>query len=150
MGTFLEEYKILDESCKVLLESDVGVTEYINIMKEVPEKYSVQINGWTDDFKKLKRSRAIRNKIVHEVGKCEENLSTLLDVDWLKNFYCRIKEEQDPLSLYFKIIRKEQEESENTGDKKKLPLWSKILTGGLALGSAIAAIVAAVLSKKDK
>ena len=47
MGTFLEEYKILDESCKVLLESDVGVTEYINIMKEVPEKYSVQINGWT-------------------------------------------------------------------------------------------------------
>lgn len=81
MGTFLEEYKILDESCKVLLDSDVGVTEYINIMKEVPEKYSVQINGWTDDFKKLKRSRAIRNKIVHEVGKCEENLSTLLDVD---------------------------------------------------------------------
>lgn len=119
-------------------------------MKEVPEKYSVQINGWTDDFKKLKRYRAIRNKIVHEVGKCEENLSTLLDVDWLKNFYCRIKEEQDPLSLYNKIIRKEQEESENTGDKKQLPLWGKILTGGLALGSAIAAIVAAVLSKKDK
>ncbi|MCX4366370.1 MAG: hypothetical protein OSJ67_00010 [Clostridia bacterium] len=45
MGTFLEEYKILDESCKVLLESDVGVTEYINIMKEVPENTAFKLTA---------------------------------------------------------------------------------------------------------
>ena len=82
---FLEAYKNLDELCKQILSSDVGVSQYIEDMeKETQGLYYV--TDWEKDYKKLKHMRFIRNQLVHDPNSFNNNLVTLEDIEWIKVF----------------------------------------------------------------
>ncbi len=99
--TFFQAYKRLDNLCKDLLESDKGVTAYIEEMKQCTT-YENRVNGWKEDYNSLVHYRHMRNKIAHEVDFCEEDYCTLKDIEWLEGFYQRILKCTDPLALYEK------------------------------------------------
>lgn len=94
---FLENYKYLDELCRQILSSERGISEYIDKMSNVRQGYRVA--GWDKDYKKLKKMRWIRNRLVHETDSFEDNLVNEEDSEWLHTFYCRIMECTDPFSL---------------------------------------------------
>lgn len=60
------------------------------------------VNSWDRDLKQLKRYRWVRNKIAHEPDYTEQNMCESGDTEWLDNFYSRIMNQTDPISLYRK------------------------------------------------
>ena len=95
---FLDSYKNLDELCKQILSSDVGVTQYIEEMeKEINGSYYVK--DWEKDYKRLKHIRWVRNKLVHDTHSFENKIVTTDDIDWLREFQARIIKCTDPFSL---------------------------------------------------
>jgi len=112
---FLKIYKNLDELCKQILSSDRGVSEYIDEMSNESQGY--RIAGWERDYKKLKKMRWIRNRLVHETDSFEIDLVNVEDIEWLHTFYQRIMECTDPFSLLY------QSEKMNgkAGKQKKCP-----------------------------
>ena len=94
---FLETYQQLDELCRQILSSDRGISEYIDEMDYESQGY--RIAGWENDYKRLKKMRWIRNRLVHEVNSFDDNLANAEDIEWLNTFYCRIMECTDPFSL---------------------------------------------------
>ena len=63
---------------------------------------SFYVRTWDDDLKNLKHYRWVRNQISHEPGCTESNMCEPEDVTWLDQFYARIMNQTDPLSLYYK------------------------------------------------
>ncbi len=95
---FIENYKRLDNLCKQVLNSETGVTTYINRLEAIKDR------GFLTEYKKLKTYRHIRNQIVHDNNVSEKNLCTKQDVVWLKQFHDRIINKTDPLELYRRKI----------------------------------------------
>lgn len=69
---YLSAYKHLDNLCKDILDSDVGITEYIDEMENEFGQGSIYVLGWNSDYKQLKHYRWIRNKLVHEADSFDE------------------------------------------------------------------------------
>lgn len=97
---FLQKYKELDNLCKDLLNSERGVSSYIENMEQCA--YSRKIAGWEEDYKNLKKYRYIRNRIVHENNADEATLCSKADEVWIEDFYDRILHCEDPLALHRK------------------------------------------------
>lgn len=95
---FLDVYKKLDELCKQIFGSDIGVSKYIDEM-EKDIQGSIYITGWEKDYKQLKHMRWVRNQLVHDTNSFERNIVTLDDIEWLKRFQSRIISCSDPFSL---------------------------------------------------
>lgn len=112
---FLENYKKLDELCRQILSSDRGVSEYIDEMSHENQGY--RITGWEKDYKKLKKMRWIRNRLVHETDSFEDNLFSVEDIEWLHTFYRRIMECTDPFSL----LHQSENISKKTVKQEKCP-----------------------------
>ena len=106
---FQEEYKKLDALCKDMLDSETGVTEYINQMELIPPKDQALVYCFAEDYKNLKHYRWVRNKLAHEVGAIDEVLCDDEDVEWIVEFTSRIKSGRDPFSVIYNY-KKEQEE----------------------------------------
>lgn len=103
---FLEAYKNLDELCKQILSCDIGISKYIEDMeKEVQGLYYV--TDWEKDYKKLKHMRWIRNQLVHDANSFENNIVTLDDIEWIKDFQSRIIKCTDPFSLLNQLRNQE-------------------------------------------
>ena len=107
---FFENYKKLDNLCKDILNSNQGVSDYINEMNNTPLGKRMLVQTWEDDFKNLKHIRWVRNDIAHGNGEseCEQD-----DIDFVINFYQRIMNQTDP----FGIIHK-KESIKNVAPKK--------------------------------
>lgn len=101
---FLEEYKRLDKLCREIYQSEKGITSYIDDMKSVSAHKSIYVPNWNPDLKNLIKLRHIRNQLTHEVGTLNVSMCTQSDIDWLKEFYNRILNTKDPLSLLTKQI----------------------------------------------
>ena len=99
---FQEEYKRLDRLCKDYLSSNEGVSEYIRQMESTSWDNRRNVYTWEDDYKQLKHVRWLRNQLAHEVGTLDSGLCTPEDLKWVKSFYNRIINGNDP----FTIIRK--------------------------------------------
>lgn len=112
---FMEAYKRLDNLCKDLFSSDVGITEYIKSMERCSH-YTLYIDNWRNDYFALKHYRYIRNKIVHENDVTEDELCTADDVIWINNFYQRILNQTDPLALYRKAAVNSSKSSNKMAD----------------------------------
>ena len=97
--SFMDSYKHLDKICREIFNEPKGVASYINEMKNIYDGKSY-VNSWEEDLKNLKYYLYVRNRIAHDVACTEENMSSLEDVSWLDNFYSRILNQTDPLSLY--------------------------------------------------
>lgn len=155
---FLENYKYLDELCRQILSSERGISEYIEEMSNVRQGYRVA--GWERDYKKLKKMRWIRNRLVHETDSFEDNLVNEEDTEWLHIFYCRIMECTDPFSLLHQsenINRKteKQEKDRETTFKRNKVSFSKngelsdkdiilaamILAGVILIGIVIVGVI---------
>ena len=113
---FMEAYKKLDNLCKDLFTSDVGITEYISCMEQC-SRGALYADNWQNDYFALKHYRYIRNKIAHENDATEEALCTDTDVLWINGFYQRIINQTDPLTLYRKAA--------NLGKKSKNPAGTR-------------------------
>ena len=112
MSGFFEEYKSLDNLCKDILESEKGVSEYIERM-EKEERGRMIVADWDRDYKKLKSMRYIRNKLAHDDGAYESDLCTDKDIAWVSDFQTRIMSEEDPLTVLYNYDR---EQSGNASD----------------------------------
>lgn len=101
---FIESYKRLEKLCRELLDSDKGVSAYIDAMIKTP-RGSYRVPGWDDDLKRLKHYRWVRNQIAHEPNCMESNMCHPGDVEWLDAFHKRIMDQRDPLALYARAIK---------------------------------------------
>ena len=96
---FFNEYKRLDKLCSEIYGVNNGISSYIDAMDSM-ECYKVKrITDWVDTLRKLKHFRYIRNEIAHGGIDIDGNLCDFEDIDWIKDFYQRIIEGNDPLSL---------------------------------------------------
>lgn len=102
---FLEAYKSLDELCKQILSSNQGVSEYISEMSDESQGY-IKIACWKKDLNDLKRVRRIRNTLVHEPNSFQDDLISIDDIEWVKDFRSRIMESTDPFSLLYQLKNK--------------------------------------------
>lgn len=98
---FIEAYKKLEKQCNLRYNKNHGISIYIQEMINHPDGSNF-IPSWNNDLKNLKRCRYIRNKIVHEPDCNERNMSTSQDIKFLNNFYEKLSNKNDPLSIYFK------------------------------------------------
>ncbi len=98
---FIESYKHLEKLCGEVLNDDRRISAYIDAMINIPNG-TYHVKGWNDDLKKLKHYRWVRNQIAHEPDYTEQNMCHPKDADWLADFYNRIMNQTDPLSLYSK------------------------------------------------
>lgn len=107
--SFIDSYKRLDRLCKDSLNDNRGISAYIDKMMNLPLSY-MHSYEWSNDLKKLKHYRHIRNQIAHDVGCYEEDMCNFDDEIWLDDFYERIIKRDDPLSIYFRIVAKKKKE----------------------------------------
>ena len=151
--SFIESYKRLDNLCKDIFTSETGVTTYISHMESLMYN-RFQIMNWDSDYKKLKHYRYIRNQIVHENNVNESSICDEDDLQWVEQFYQRIINQTDPLTLYKKamsaskqqVVKSKkteetaeyQEENERTYKKLKFAFTMIII---IALISAIAILL---------
>lgn len=98
---FIDSYKGLEKLCNEMYNDNHGLSTYIDEMLSKPNG-SYYVPGWDEDLKQLKHYRWVRNQIVHEPGRTEENMCVSEDVQWLNSFYARIMSVSDPLALYCK------------------------------------------------
>jgi hypothetical protein len=103
---FIDAYKRLEKLCGEILNDDRRISAYIDEMVNAP-RGSYLVSGWEDDLKKLKHYRWIRNQIVHNPDCTEENMCDSNDTQWILNFYARIMNQTDPLTLYHKAIHQQ-------------------------------------------
>lgn len=101
---FIDSYKHLEKLCGEIMNDEKKVTAYINEMRKILDG-SYFVEEWDEDLNKLKKYRDIRNKIVHDPECMEDNMSKPEDVYWLEDFYSRIINQQNLLSLYYKNSR---------------------------------------------
>ncbi len=111
MSSFFEEYKSLDNLCRDILESEKGVSEYIERM-ENDDRGRMLVVDWDKDYKKLKSLRYIRNRLAHEDGAYEKDLCSVKDIAWISDFIARIMDETDPLTVLMNY-----DSAENKGQK---------------------------------
>lgn len=136
---FQETYKRLDRLCKDYLSSNEGVSEYIRQMENtawIDRRYVV---SWEADYKQLKHVRWVRNQLAHEVGTLEAGICTTDDLNYIKDFYNRILNGNDPFTLIRKakeIEREQQKEKQRLHPKattvansqqQKRSLWDRIV-----------------------
>ena len=104
MEELIVEFRYLEKICNDLYGAQHGVTLYINEMQQAGYA-SRSIPGWSGDLANLKRVRHIRNILVHEPD--HEVWYDESDIEFIKGFYQRILNQQDPLAL----LRKQAERS---------------------------------------
>ena len=97
----MESYKHLEKLCGEILDDDRRVKAYIDEMQNTPggARY---VSSWNADLKKLKHYHWVRNQIAHEIDCTEQNMCTPEDTLWIDNFYSRIMNQTDPITLYRK------------------------------------------------
>lgn len=107
---FFEEFKKLDKLCREIYgeKSDgrLAVSLYLDDMAYCNLEGSRHIEGWNEDFRRLKQLRGLRNSIAHEVNVGETCSQS--DVDFIILFRERILNGTDPLAL----LRKEKQRSD--------------------------------------
>lgn len=96
---FFEKYKKLNSLCSDMFSCNNGVSKYIEEMEKIPYKKKCGISFWDSDYKDLKHLRWVRNQIAHDTGSSFESFSDENDFEKLCNFYNRILNLEDPISL---------------------------------------------------
>lgn len=97
---FMDSYKQLEKLCGDML-GEGRVSAYIKEMSDKP-RGAYLVSGWEADLKRLRHCRRIRNQIAHEPDCSETDMCLPEDAKWLDDFYARIKNQTDPLALYYK------------------------------------------------
>lgn len=99
--SFISSYKHLEKLCGEVMNDRRCISAYIEDMERTPHG-AFCVPSWNDDLKALKHYRWVRNQIAHEPDCDEDNMCDEDDVLWLDQFYSRIMNQTDPLTLYRK------------------------------------------------
>ena len=99
--SFISSYKHLEKLCGEVMNDRRCISAYIEEMERTP-RGAFYVPSWNDDLKALKHYRWVRNQIAHEPDCDEDNMCDEDDVLWLDQFYSRIMNQNDPLTLYRK------------------------------------------------
>ena len=103
---FFDEFKKLDNLCRDIYgpsaENKLGVTQYLEDMKEHSSQGEAFIYGWNSDYMKLKNARNIRNEIAHSRNTLDLDICTAEDIAFVREFRAEILRQADPLSLLAK------------------------------------------------
>lgn len=119
----MDSYKHLDKICGEMFNANRGVSAYIDEMTSISDG-EFYVSSWEEDLKKLKYCRFVRNRIAHDVACTEDNMCSSEDVECLEDFYSRIMNQTDPLSLY-RLAKSKKEKNavttpvHNIGKQKK-------------------------------
>lgn len=120
---FNESYKHLEKLCSEVMNAERGVSAYIDAMENTPRGASL-VSGWSDDLKELKHYRWIRNRIAHDPGCTEQNMTKPVDAMWVDRFYSRIMNQTDPLALYYKALKPRPASKQTQAPKHTYPQQS--------------------------
>ena len=101
---FMDSYKRLEKLCGEVMNDSRRISAYIDEMKNTP-RGARYVKGWDEDLKQLKHYRWVRNRIVHDPQCSEGTMCNASDVRWLENFYTRIMNRTDPLTLYYQAMQ---------------------------------------------
>lgn len=134
---FQEAYKRMDNFCKDICESDIGVTQYITDMEKNISIFRRNVPEWDYVYNQLKYLRRIRNKLVHEVGTLNSDICTEEDIKWIEDFCQKILTRNDPLAKVGHLDRQysatqPKPKTFNSSDEQrkinnsKPSLWSRI------------------------
>lgn len=97
MKEFIDEFKHLEKLCNEIYGDQHGVTLYIQDMESKSYMSTRGIEDWDRDLKYLTRVRHIRNNLVHESDYDIDYTED--DIAFMRDFYDRILNQEDPLSL---------------------------------------------------
>lgn len=99
---FTREFNRLEKLCNEMYDDIHGVSRYLKEMENVDSALSNAVPEWKDTYRTLKHVRWARNKLVHE----EEVHYTREDIQWLKEFYQKMMDGEDPLSMSEKMANR--------------------------------------------
>lgn len=119
----LEEYKYVDSICRDMLDTEKGVTAYIEQLDETPMTVRYWITEWNDEYRQLKHIRWLRNQIAHSTENVE---CTQSDLDWLKGVHNRLLTQQDLLAKAHRVIEESQIENQQQHAKTILAAAPKL------------------------
>ena len=126
MKEFMDAYKHLEKLYSEIYGGQYGITQYITDMEQTSSYDSRGISGWDEDLKTLKRLRYIRNKMVHDTADYDLNYEQE-DIKFLKDFYQRIMNQQDPISICRKrkqdVVRKAPHKSANPTQREHTAIY---------------------------
>lgn len=114
---FFEKFKHLDKLCCEMYNTNRGISNYIDDMKDVPYNDYRYIENWKTDLDKLIKLRHIRNNLAHTEGAFYETNCTQIDIDWIQNFYERILHQSDPIAMLYKYYREKNKMSKANNNK---------------------------------
>ena len=117
---FMDSYKRLEKLCGEVMGDDRRLSAYIDEMAGKPYG-SGYVPGWESDLRNLKHYRWVRNQIVHEPDCFEKDLCSPEDVEWLEDFYDRIMDQTDPLTLYRKATMPKRASRETAPGEYPVP-----------------------------
>ena len=126
---FMELYKAVDAFIKNRFGTEDGASEYIRRLEKVlggaaqnKTRQSGTAEDARQDFRMLKHLRWVRNMLAHEASYTTQLLKEG-DMEWLEDFYRKLRRSADTLSLM-----KKSGSSEKGRDKKpaKLSLAGRI------------------------
>ncbi len=112
MKEFIDEFKHLEKICNEIYSEQHGVTLYINEMEQKSGYASRKIPDWDKDLANLKRVRHIRNTLVHESDNTMDY--DLSDIEFIKAFYNKIINQQDPIALLRKNAKQTSQQQINS------------------------------------
>ncbi len=121
---FLEQYKRADSICRDIYNSDSGITNYINLMRDAKNYKMQDIDEWDDVLKRLMSLRHIRNKLTHDIGTLDMELCTEDDVLWLESFCQSLLDTSDPLAKHYRAFyAKEKTKKKSKAKKSDEPVF---------------------------
>ncbi len=135
---FFEEYKVVDNICKDMFESQQGVTEYIHEMESMEHLGIRQVPMWREKYKMLKHLRWLRNQIAHDSTAPELEERDLIE---LQNFHKQILELLDPLA----VLKQPSYVERNVADYNLEQYDEESVPFGLIVGVITFAIIVAVM-----
>lgn len=113
MKEFIDEYKHLEKMCSEMYGQQHGISQYIADMEQTSSYTAGRIPGWNNDLANLKRVRYIRNKMVHDAEDYDDAYEPE-DLEFLRQFYQRILNQQDPLATKARQAQKTTQEKQKT------------------------------------
>ena len=100
---FFMEFGALESLCRQIYplspDKELAVTLYMKDMEDKAYLGGFKVPNWTEDYKKLRRARDIRNEIAHPRNPISYDLCAPEDIDFVCSFRGRILNQTDPLAL---------------------------------------------------
>ncbi len=103
---FFEEYKRLERLCCDIYNSQEGLKDYLADMEGKEAEGRICVQSWVSDYRMLKHIKHVRNLLSH--NPYDYSLSEAADLDFVHDFYTRILDGSDPLTMLRKAAEAEK------------------------------------------